>query len=424
MSTDTDPTELILLPSLNAHRGPRGGLVMTQKYMNGSAAFARRWPGPVTSLVTLDSTPSSNMDHVEIMPGTAETDLELRPDDPAALAHRISGAALVSGFLSRREAPTVQICHRLGVPIAFTSEYTPRTERQIVDANTRNPILRLRRKLWIARTERIRRRMLRTAAGLQCNGTPTHDLYKNLNPHTLLFFDNRVPGAAVISDHGLQAKSNVLRAGHPLRLVFGGRLIAMKGALELPKVAAELRKREVPFTMDIYGKGDLEEALAAQIASLELSDHVTLHGPLDFEGGWIPRLKEKADLFVCCHVQGDPSGTYPEVLSCGVPIVGYDNEALRGAVVQSGGGWATPMQDVAALARKIAALDGDRQEIIRAAAAGRNFGRVHTFEPTMDRRAAHLVKASRLAAAFKAQARTGAWHGGEDHGCRARDTDV
>ncbi len=131
---------------------------------------------------------------------------------------------------------------------------------------------------------------------------------------------------------------------------------------------------------------------------------MTLHGPLDFEGGWIPMLKEKADLFVCCHVQGDPSGTYPEVLSCGVPIVGYDNEALRGAVVQSGGGWATPMHDVAALAGKIAALDGGRQEMVRAATAGRNFGRAHTFEPTMDRRAAHLIKASRLSPEHRAQA--------------------
>jgi colanic acid/amylovoran biosynthesis glycosyltransferase len=408
MTSTADPTELILLPSLRAHRGPQGGLVMTQKYMNGAAAFARRWPGPVTSLVTLDSMPSSDMDHIEVTPGAFETELELRPTDPAALEQRLAGAAMVLGFLSRFEAPTAQMCRRMGVPIAFTSEYTPRTERQIVDADTANPVLRLRRKLWIARTEYMRRKALRIAAGLQCNGTPTYDIYRGLNPHTLLFFDNRVPKAALISDAAFAAKSEALQAGRPLRLIFGGRLIAMKGALELPKVAAELRKRRVPFTLDIYGKGDLEETLVAQIASLGLSDHVVLHGPLDFEGGWIPTLRDKADLFVCCHVQGDPSGTYPEVLSCGVPIVGYDNEALRGAVVKSSGGWATPMHDVGALADRIAALDGNRPEMIRAAAAGRSFGRAHTFEPTMDRRAAHLVQASRLSAARKAQARSGA----------------
>lgn len=404
MNADREPTELILLPSLRAHRGPQGGFVMTQKYMNGAAAFARRWPGPVTSLVELNSMPSSDMDHVEVTPGAFETELELRADDPATLEQRIAGAAMVLGFLSRFEAPTAALCKRLGIPIAFTSEYTPQTERQIVDADTANPILRLRRKLWIARTERIRRSMLRDASGLQCNGTPTYDNYDGVNPHTLLFFDNRVPEAALISDDEFQSKADTLQAGRPLRLVFGGRMIAMKGALELPKVAVALRKRGVPFTLDIYGKGDQEAALTEQIAACGLSDHVTLHGPLDFEGGWIPTLKEKIDLFVCCHVQGDPSGTYPEVLSCGVPIVGYDNEALRGVVVRSGGGWATPMHDVDALADKITELDRGRINITRAAEAGRSFGRMHTFEPTMDRRSAHLVQASRLSPVRKAQA--------------------
>ena len=89
MNADREPTELILLPSLRAHRGPQGGFVMTQKYMNGAAAFARRWPGPVTSLVELNSMPSSDMDHVEVTPGAFETELELRADDPATLEQRI-----------------------------------------------------------------------------------------------------------------------------------------------------------------------------------------------------------------------------------------------------------------------------------------------------------------------------------------------
>lgn len=388
--------ELILLPSLTAHRGPNGGLVMTQKYMNGAAAFARRWPGRVTSLVTLSGTPSSDMDHVEVTRGAFETELEVRPVDLDALAERIANAAVVLGFLSPFEAPTVALCKQLGVPIVFTSEYTPRTERQIVDAGTRNPLLRLRRKLWIQQSERIRRRMLRDSAGLQCNGTPTYDIYKDLSPHNLLFFDNRVPQAGLVSDTVFGAKLDRLRSGKPLRLVFGGRLIAMKGVLELPKVAAELRRRNVPFRMDIYGSGDLEKTLAARIAALGLAGPVALHGPLHFESGWIPTLRERSDLFVCCHVQGDPSSTYSEVMSCGVPIIGYDNEALLGTIAQSGGGWATPMHDPGALADRIASLDKDRTDLVLAAKAARHFGRSHMFEPTMDRRAAHLIEASRL----------------------------
>lgn len=399
MIASGDPAELILLPSLTAHRGLQGGLVMTQKYLNGAAAFAKRWPGPVTTLVSLANTPSSDMDHVEVMPGMPGTNLEIRPGNLDVLGKRLANAAMVLGFLSRFEASTATLCRQLGVPIVFTSEFSPQTERQIVDANTSNPVLRLRRKLWISRTDQIRRRMLREASGLQCSGTPTYDIYKEINSHTLLFFDNRVPEAALISDAEFAAKLDVLRAKRPLRLVFGGRLIAMKGVLELPKIAAELRKRNVPFTLDIHGKGDLEEALIAQIAALKLTKHVNVYGPSDFEKGWIPMLREKADIFVCSHVQGDPSSTYPEVMSCGVPVIGYSNEALRGTITHSGGGWTTLMRDPGAVADKIARLDQDRLDVIRAAVAARRFGKSHTFEPTMDQRTAHLLQKSRRALA-------------------------
>ena len=57
--------ELIILPVLKAMRGPRGGLVMTQKYLNGAAAYAKTWPGPVTSLVELTDTPTTDMAQLE-----------------------------------------------------------------------------------------------------------------------------------------------------------------------------------------------------------------------------------------------------------------------------------------------------------------------------------------------------------------------
>src|SRR5690349_23894800 len=75
----THSSELILLPSLKAQRGPRGGLVLTQKFLNGVAQYAKTWPGGrVTTLVNLRDTPTSDMDHVEVMPGETTTPLEDR----------------------------------------------------------------------------------------------------------------------------------------------------------------------------------------------------------------------------------------------------------------------------------------------------------------------------------------------------------
>lgn len=399
-----EPTELILLPALRARRGPKGGLILTRKYMAGAAEYARTWPGPVTSLVHLTDIPTTDMDQAEFMPGEGDTELELRPAMAEALAERLRPAAVVMAFLSREEAETAEICRKIGVPIVFISEYAPRTERQILAAEVTNPLVRARRLLWLWRTERIRRVMVRSAAGLQCSGTPTYELYRHLSPDPLLFFDNRVCANEIVADALLDVRIAEMRRGQPLRLAFGGRLIAMKGVMELPKVAAALARRGVPFSFKIFGAGPLEDALRARIQAEGLQDLVQLGGVLDFETGWIPYLRENVDIFVCCHTQGDPASTYPEVMSCGVPIAGYANEAFRGVVAQSDAGWMAPVFDAETLAGEIARLDGDREEVAQTSLRARAFARRHVFETTFANRARHLIRNSRLPGALKHRA--------------------
>lgn len=371
--------------------------------MTGAAQYALSWPGPVTSLVRLSETQTTDMDHAEFFPGEAETGLEVRPQDDREMAERLKNAAAVVALLARNERQTALLCHRIGVPVIFVSEYSPRTERQIIAADASNVIVRLRRNLWLWRTELIRRKeLLPIAAGLQCSGTPTYDSYAGLSRDTLLFFDNRVRQCAVIDDLSLAAKAAALRKGGPLRLVFGGRFVAMKGILELPKVASALAKAGVPFTFDIFGSGPLESDLESRIRAEGLQDRMALRGVLDFETGWIPYLRENADIFVCCHVQGDPSSTYPEVMSCGVPIAGYNNEAFQGIVRESGAGWGVPLFDAATLAQELARLHGAREEIVAAATRARNFASQHAFETTFFKRVQHFIRNSRLPDELKA----------------------
>lgn len=407
MSGPPEPDELILLPAFRAARGPRGGFVMTRKYIEGAMRYARRWPGRTTTLVAEAPGTGTDMDLEEIMPAEAGHGLEVQPADPGAFRARIANAAAVVGHLSPASEPVAELCRELGVPFVCVSEYSPRTERQILDAETRNPVLRLRRRLWLWQAERARRRILRHAAGLQCSGTPTYELYRPLQPDALLFFDNRVAEADILDDAALAAKAEALRAGRPLRLVFGGRLVPMKGVLELPEIARALAGLGVAFELSIYGSGPLEEALRRRIARLGLDGRVRLGGALDFRTGWVPLLKREADLFLCCHVQGDPASTYPEVMSCGVPIAGYANEAFAGIAERSGGGWLSPMRDRRALAALLAQLDGARGEIAETARRARDFARRHAFEPTFERRTAHLIAASRLPERLKAAALAG-----------------
>ena len=395
-SAPSRQNELLILPPLKAVRGPNGGLILTRKYIEGVGEFARNWSGPVTSLVAFSQTPTTDMDHSEFFPGDPATPIEPRPESETTLAARIKDAAVVLAFLSPSEAPLFALCKRLGVPVVFFAEYSPATERQIIDAETTNPLLRLRRKLWIQRATHIRRGMAAEAAGLQLSGTPVFEAYRDCNPNSLLFFDNRVRTAEVMTATQMDAKAATLAQGAPLRLAFGGRLIAMKGVADLPKLAAELGRQHVPYTLDIYGSGPLEGALRQQIAAAGLDGTVRLRGALDFRTGWLPALKHETDLFICPHPQGDPSSTYPEVMSCGTAIAGYDNEAFSGIAAVSGSGWVLPMRDHRALARQIGGLHRDRSALITAARQARLFALENSFEKVFARRATQLAAASRI----------------------------
>jgi colanic acid/amylovoran biosynthesis glycosyltransferase len=282
-------------------------------------------------------------------------------------------------------------CRARGVPCVYNTEYSLTTRVQIVQSSVKNPLRKLRKFVWEVTEEYWHlRNELRLADGVQCNGTPTFEAYKQLTPSPLLYFDNRVTADEVVSDVDL-ARANQRRcAGGQLRLAFSGRLNAMKGAGDLVSLAAALRDRGVAFQLDIFGSGPLEEQLRQRTAQQGLAGMVKLEGVLDFHGELLPRLRETVDLFVCCHVQGDPSCTYLETMSAGVPIVGYSNEAFAGLCAQAPIGWATPLRDVDALADEIARLADARAELARHAEAAVAFAREHAFERTFRRRVAHL----------------------------------
>jgi glycosyltransferase involved in cell wall biosynthesis len=200
-----------------------------------------------------------------------------------------------------------------------------------------------------------------------------------------------------------------------LRLLFSGRLVAMKGGDHLIRVASELQRLGTAFEMTICGGGCQEPQMKAEVARLGLGDRVKFAGVLDFKTDLTPMVKRRADLFVCCHRSGDPSCTYLETMACGVPIVGYENEAFKGLVRESGAGWATEMDRPVRLASKIAELAANRRAIVDASRQALAFARLWTFEETFKARIEHLKSCAvaglagqgwggRLALAARAQA--------------------
>ncbi len=384
--------KLLVIAPLRIPPSRRGQCILTRKFVDGMEAYASRWPGGVGVLAQPGDAMDDNLDHVEVDP----RELPFAVDTCDFLDHRavttqLRKVGLVLAGLDTRLEHVYRLCQTAGVPIVHVAETSLRTRRQIVRAEVSNPLRRAVRWWREARRETFFQEVVKHSAGVQCNGTPTYKAYRSLSRSPLLFFDTRVSAVMVASSAALSSRLAELRSGGPLRLGFSGRLVAIKGVDHLPKVAAELRQLGVKFTLDIFGGGDLAGQVDSEAKRLAVADSVRVRGVVDFNRELVPFMTRHIDLFVCCHRQGDPSCTYLETLACGVPVAGYDNEALSGLVRHSGVGWITPMDRPLLLAEQIAALDRSRSLLVDAARQSREFALGNTFEQTMDRRIEHML---------------------------------
>lgn len=271
-------------------------------------------------------------------------------------------------------------------PVVMTIENTLRTRIDLVRLGTARLDRKLRSIAWLLRNEGTVRRALARSAGLQANGTPAFDAYAPLNPRPMRYFDTRLAEADCISDDDIIARATP----KPLRIAFSGRLERIKGAHYLIPLMQALVARGCDATLDVYGDGTLLPKMRRLIADRKLGAHVALHGSLDFDTQLVPALQREADLFVCLHPQGDPSCTYLETLGCGLPIVGFLNQAFRGVLGLGECGVGVPTGDIAQAAAAICALDRDRPRLVKMARSAGGIGRAHSFERTFARRVEHL----------------------------------
>ena len=138
-------------------------------------------------------------------------------------------------------------------------------------------------------------------------------------------------------------------------LVVGvGRLVEKKGFHHLVDAVALLRDRGRPIRLELVGGGAEEQALRARVASLDLEDRVTFHGPLT-QAETRERMRSAAVLAAPCvvGVDGNRDGlptVILESLALGTPVVATPVTGIPEAVVDGRTGLLVSEGDTAALA--------------------------------------------------------------------------
>ncbi|MDX2098223.1 MAG: glycosyltransferase family 4 protein [Leptolyngbyaceae cyanobacterium bins.59] len=388
----SDRSYLTLLSSYMIGTLPDGRVLMANKFFEEVCKFTDLWGGQKLRLLAeVDPKKEEVLETIAIHPKELPFELEIvsYPNlTPAKLAEQ---TAVVMTPVGHRNNHIIDLCRQGNVPCVYVTEYNLNARKQIVAMDTRNPLLRLRRNLWAENQERKRTRSIALSEGVQCNGTPTYDAYRAINRNPLLYFDNHVTIDLLPTAEEMETRTrSLVQDNQPLRLLFSGRLITMKGADHLLDVAQAIKKLGVPFHLYICGNGDLKESMERRIQTTDLREWVTMMGMLSFHTELVPFVRQNIDLFICCHRQSDPSCTYLETMSCGVPIVGYDNEAFTGVVQHSGVGWLVPMNQPEQVAQQVAALNQNRAAIREMSYQALNFAQNYVFERTYTSRVAHL----------------------------------
>ncbi len=279
------------------------------------------------------------------------------------------------------------IASHAGIPYIPVMEYDLGTQLTVATADAKNPI---RRGLRLARTTWNYLKLisvLRGAHSLHCNGYPVYDASQRYNANSLLYLDSRMSEEMVIPRDMLEAR--LLERKGPLKLLFSGRYERMKGTDDAVQVAVECLRRGMDIVMHFYGQGSLKAAM--ERTATQFPGKIVIHDAVPYTE--LVHLSREFDLFVCCHIQSDPSCTYLESFGAGLPIVGYANRMWRRLQDASGAGRASPMGRPEAVADDVSALAADPASLAAMSRKAREFALAHCHEREFAKRTDALNQA-------------------------------
>ena len=364
----------------NSARIDNGMLRVDRKFLTGMRLYAEHIDRPLMTIHPEMDAIDQTMDLVEVQCKDLgfEVIIIKKNADPretkAWLQKQIGRSLLVygSGFGSAK------IARQLGIPYILVLEYDLRTN---VTMNAMQVQSLARRGVRSLRC--IKRHIgedipsMRGARGLHCNGYPVYDESRFFNPNRLLYLDSRMSPAMVITEQQLEDRLRQ-RSDRPLRLLFSGRYERVKGADDSVRVAIECLKRGLDIELHTYGQGSLRDTMRQLASQSPVSNRIHVHDAIPY-----PELVQRArefDLFVCCHIQSDPSCTYLESFGAGLPIVGYANRMWQRLSASSESGYASPIGRPAAVADDVARLIADATMLAEMSRRARAFALDHTFE--------------------------------------------
>lgn len=396
-----DNSLLLVIPTVLEHDG--GTIRFDRDFSNNLEAYlaafdsvtvacpAARAQGTFPGTRTLDEIPGGERARTVVLPEPYREDRYIRNRGKVAalLSEEIARARYI---LISPHAPfdwstlAAEICIRQGRKYNMEADWNlPETSHYIWSRMPFGPN-KLRKRLWLAYHNPKYWNCLRNSALSLLQGEDVFNEYRAIAPNAHSVLNVQITDKEKIPADRLAAKLTGVRGDRPLRLVYAGRAIEMKGPLYWLDTLRLLRDDGVRFHARWFGTGELLGEMERYIAQHDLAQFCTLEGSADRSK--VFEAMQDADMFLFCHMGKESPRCLVEALASGAPLVGFGSDYSRSLVRESGGGEFVEPGDSAGLARTIARLARDREALARlieeAAQSGQGLDRDKAIQQRID----------------------------------------
>lgn len=245
---------------------------------------------------------------------------------------------------------------------------------------------RIRKTIWHLFHQRTYLDSMRKSRLSLLQGAAVFDAYQKVapNPHKVL--NVQVTETDRIADDLFAAKLARVRSNAPLRILYTGRAIAMKGPDDWQKALHWALGKGLNATATWYGEGELLEPLRRSAVDRGISNCVDYPGNVDREEAF-NKMRE-ADLFLFCHLTDESPRCLTEALAAAAPIVGYASLFSCDLVAEHGGGVFVNLHDWQALGQLLITLDQDRDRLSTLIEQARDSSMLYDRERAIEERIA------------------------------------
>ncbi len=234
---------------------------------------------------------------------------------------------------------------------------------------------RIKEELTLPLMELYHRFLLRRSSVALLQGAETLGHYGRWSNNAHCIYDTHTVPSDFISETEIVEKQKGLLSGRPLRIVYAGRALDIKGPLDWVEALAILHDRGVLFEGIWLGDGPMLDDMKRHAAKRGILGKITFKGFVADQKAVLDALR-KSDLFLFCHKTAESPRCLIESLVCGCPIIGYAG-AYAKELTRRGGGAFVRRGDVNGLAELVESLSRDRRALADlvnlSAVTGRNF---------------------------------------------------